>query len=106
MNVNDTIKCKDKDDVIETMTALAKEGIETKFVYFEDGSVGLTVISITNLKTRKNKKLLKMAEELKNACLEREQCVGCPFAYGGYYCYFHGDNPTGWRTDDIFEEEK
>lgn len=36
MNVGDTIKCYDMDDLIETMCECAKAGIETDFDYSED----------------------------------------------------------------------
>lgn len=41
MNVGDTIKCRDKDDMVDTMVELAKEGIETDFLYEKDGVKGL-----------------------------------------------------------------
>ena len=44
MNVGDTIKCRDKDDMIETMYALQSEGIETDFLYEKDGKKGLWLI--------------------------------------------------------------
>ena len=31
LQVGDTIKCRDVDDMIETMTELAQEGVETDF---------------------------------------------------------------------------
>ena len=40
----DTIKCHDKDDMISTMMALAKEGIETDFLYEKDGKKGLWLV--------------------------------------------------------------
>lgn len=33
MKVGDTIKCANADDIINTMTELAKEDIETDFMY-------------------------------------------------------------------------
>ena len=41
INVGDTIKCSDSDDAIYTMQELAKEGIETDFMYEKDGNQGL-----------------------------------------------------------------
>ena len=41
MKIGDTIKCADAEDMIETMYALAKEGIETNFLYEEGGVKGL-----------------------------------------------------------------
>lgn len=41
MNVGDTIKCRDKDDMVDTMVELAKDGIETDFLYEKDGVKGL-----------------------------------------------------------------
>lgn len=41
MKIGDTIKCADAEDMIETMYALAKEGIETDFMYEKDGVKGL-----------------------------------------------------------------
>lgn len=41
MKIGDTIKCADAGDMIETMYALAKEDIETDFLYEQDGVKGL-----------------------------------------------------------------
>ena len=41
LKVGDTIKCANADDMINTMTELAKEGIETDFMYEKDGKKGL-----------------------------------------------------------------
>ena len=41
MKVGDTIKCRDKDDMVETMYQLQREGIETDFIYERDGKKGL-----------------------------------------------------------------
>lgn len=41
MKVGDTIQCRDKEDMIETMYQLQREGIETDFVYELDGKKGL-----------------------------------------------------------------
>lgn len=41
LKVGDTIKCADKDDMVETMTKLSKEGIETDFLYQINGDEGL-----------------------------------------------------------------
>ena len=40
MNIGDTIKCND-DDMIETMSELLKDGIESEFLYEKDGIKGL-----------------------------------------------------------------
>ena len=40
MKVGDTIKCANSDDMINTMTELAKEDIETDFIYEKDGEQG------------------------------------------------------------------
>lgn len=39
LKINDTIKCKDTEDLIDTMTSLAEAGIETDFLYREDDVV-------------------------------------------------------------------
>ena len=44
LKVGDTIKCHDKDDLIKTMTELAKCGIETDFLYEKDGENGLWLV--------------------------------------------------------------
>ena len=44
LKVGDTIKCHDKDDLIKTMTEIAKENIETDFVYEKDGVKGLWLV--------------------------------------------------------------
>ncbi len=41
MNIGDTIKCNDTDDMIETMSKLLKDGIESEFLYEKDGIKGL-----------------------------------------------------------------
>lgn len=41
LKVGDTIKCHDKDDMVSTMMELAKEGVETDFLYEKDGGRGL-----------------------------------------------------------------
>ena len=41
MNVGDTIKCHDKEDMINMMYALLSEGIKTDFLYEKDGEKGL-----------------------------------------------------------------
>jgi len=41
MNVGDMIRCHDKREMISIMESLAKEGIETDFVYEKDGEKGL-----------------------------------------------------------------
>ncbi len=44
MTVGDTIKCKDAEDVIKTMTELAKKNIETDFQYENNGIKGLWLL--------------------------------------------------------------
>lgn len=41
IKTGDTIKCRDEDDMLEIMEELAKEGIETGFLYEKDGEHGL-----------------------------------------------------------------
>ena len=42
MKKGDLIECRDADDMVETMTELAKHGIETDFSYgTKDGKLGL-----------------------------------------------------------------
>ena len=41
MKVGDTIKCADKEDCVNAIVNLAKEGIETDFLYEKDGKKGL-----------------------------------------------------------------
>lgn len=41
LQVGDTIQCGDTDDVVKTMKDLAKEGVETDFLYEKDGVQGL-----------------------------------------------------------------
>ena len=38
--VGDTIKCHDKDEMLQVMTNLAKQGILTDFMYEKDGIKG------------------------------------------------------------------
>lgn len=44
LKVGDTIKCHDAEDMIDAMQDLAKEGIETDFVYEMDGKKGFWLI--------------------------------------------------------------
>lgn len=41
LKAGDTIKCADKEDMVNTMMNLAKEDIETDFLYEKDGEKGL-----------------------------------------------------------------
>ena len=41
LSVGDTIKCSNKWDMIDTMMELAKNDIETEFVFEKDGVKGL-----------------------------------------------------------------
>lgn len=41
MNIGDTIQCKDPEDMVNTMYAFNREGIETDFMYEKDGVKGL-----------------------------------------------------------------
>ena len=52
MNVGDTIKCHDADEMIYIMRELAKDGIETEFGYEKDGKKGLwlEVVSVEGKK--------------------------------------------------------
>lgn len=47
----DTIKCADADDMIEMMTELARQNIETDFMYEKDGEKGYWLI-VTKSKRR------------------------------------------------------
>lgn len=49
--VGDTIKCADKDDCIKTMNELAKEGIETDFLYDRGGEKGIW-LEVTKIEKR------------------------------------------------------
>ena len=41
LKIGDTIKCADKEDMVNTMVNLATEDIETDFLYEKDGEEGL-----------------------------------------------------------------
>lgn len=41
LNVGDTIKCANTEDLITTMYELSKNGIETDFLYEKNGECGL-----------------------------------------------------------------
>lgn len=43
----DTIKCKDKDDMVNTFMQLQKEGVDTDFLYEKDGKKGLWLIVLS-----------------------------------------------------------
>ena len=40
LNIGDTIKCAGKEDCVNMMLELAKEGVETDFLYEKDGKKG------------------------------------------------------------------
>lgn len=40
LSIGDTIKCADKEDCVNMMSELAKEGVETDFLYEKDGERG------------------------------------------------------------------
>lgn len=44
MEIGDTIECANADDMIEIMQELAKQGIETDFMYEKKGKRGLWLI--------------------------------------------------------------
>ena len=44
LQIGDTIQCHDADDMIRTMTKLAKENITTNFMYEKDGVKGLWLL--------------------------------------------------------------
>ena len=48
LKVGDTVKCKDVDDMVDTMDILVSEHYDVEFVYEKDGEKGywLEVISI------------------------------------------------------------
>ena len=41
---NDTIKCRDKEDMLNTFMELTKEGYDTDFLYEKDGIKGLWIV--------------------------------------------------------------
>ena len=41
LKVGDTIKCADKDDLVETHNILQRQGYNTDFLYEKDGKKGL-----------------------------------------------------------------
>lgn len=44
LNIGDTIRCRDKDDMVDYMMALAKEGVETDFQYEMKGRRGYWLV--------------------------------------------------------------
>lgn len=40
LNIGDFIQCRDKNDMVDTMMELAKNGYDTDFVYQRDGKKG------------------------------------------------------------------
>lgn len=44
LKVGDTIKCSTPDEMIDIMTELAKENIDTDFLYEKDGEKGLLLV--------------------------------------------------------------
>lgn len=41
LQIGDTIQCANPADMVNTMTELAKEGVDTDFLYEKDGEKGL-----------------------------------------------------------------
>ena len=50
MKIGDTIQCRDKADMVETMYQLQREGIDTDFIYEREGKKGLwlKVVKVEN----------------------------------------------------------
>ena len=44
LQIGDTIKCHDKNDLIDTMKSLQKEGIYCDFMFLKDGNKGYWLI--------------------------------------------------------------
>ena len=44
LKVGDTIKCSAKEEMVDLMQELAKEDIETDFMYEKDGEKGLWLV--------------------------------------------------------------
>ena len=66
LQVGDTIKCEDAEDMIRTMTELEKEKITTDFMYEKDGVKGLWLV----------------VESIKNA--KHNDCIDNLFGYNPY----------------------
>lgn len=49
LRAGDTIRCHDKEDMVNHMMALQKKGIETDFVYEKNGKKGLWLV-VTRIK--------------------------------------------------------
>ena len=44
LKVGDTIKCSTKEEMVDLMQELAKDGVETDFMYENDGEKGLWLV--------------------------------------------------------------
>lgn len=44
IKIGDTIKCKDVDDLIDTMEKLWHEGVFTDFIFEKDGQIGYWLV--------------------------------------------------------------
>lgn len=44
LNVGDTIQCADADDMVNTMTDLARNNVQTDFMYEKDGQKGFWLV--------------------------------------------------------------
>ena len=53
LQVGDTIKCSDPEEMVDYMYTLNREGIETDFMYEKDGERGLW-LEITKIRNRKS----------------------------------------------------
>lgn len=64
LKVGDTIKCANADDMINTMTELAKEDIEIDFMYEKDGEQGF-FLEVLKVNRRLDNWVIKILEKQK-----------------------------------------
>ena len=55
LQVGDTIKCHDKEEMVQLMAELEKEDIHTDFLYEKDGVKGLWLVVVDHYQTNKSK---------------------------------------------------
>lgn len=68
MKKGDTVKCKDRDDMVNAMYSLMDDGIETDFLFEKDGERGLWLI-VTKVK-RKELRISRRKSRLIFFCTE------------------------------------
>ena len=71
LKVGDTIKCATSKEMVDLMMLLAKEGIETDFLYEKDGEHGLWLEIVEVMEDGRKQAALSMVKRTRNMCAVR-----------------------------------